>query len=390
MQVRTLVVAAITLVLAIPATVDAKSPKKVPQNFIGVMTDGAVFTNPAIELGSEMSRMVRNGVQTMRTMFTWSQAQPYATFDDVPADERDRYRDEGGVPTDYSEIDRQVTEAVKRHIAVLPVVMVAPAWDARHPGDFASPPADPAPYANFNGALVRRYGPNGAFWTEHPELPKRPIRYWQIWNEPSLRPFWSDQPFAADYVELLRAARMAIKTEDPGARIVLAGLPNKSWSALEKIYQAGGRKLFDITAFHPFTHQVDGVKTILQRDRKVMAKYKDSKKPLWVTELSWTSSKGKTSVLYGNEEDEKGQAKNLTAAYTMLAKLRVKMRIQRVYWYTWLSRDMADDYPFDWAGLSRITSGGDVRAKPALKAFRTIALKLEHCKKKTTRADRCG
>jgi hypothetical protein len=66
------------------------------------------------------------------------------------------------------------------------------------------------------------------------------------------------------------------------------------------------------------------------------------------------------------------------------------MRIQRVYWYTWLSRDMQDDYPFDWAGLSRITSGGDLRPKPALTAYRKVGLALEHCKKKTSRADRCG
>jgi hypothetical protein len=237
---------------------------------------------------------------------------------------------------------------------------------------------------------VRRYGPAGSFWQEHPELPVRPIRYWQIWNEPSLRPFWSDQPFADDYVNLLAQARTAIKTEDPKAKIVLAGLPNKAWVALEDIYKAGGRKLFDIAAFHPFTREVKGVKTILERDRKVMKKYKDAHKPLWVTELSWTSSKGKTNVLFGNEETEKGQAKNLAAAYTMLAKLRGKLHIGRVYWYTWLSRDMQDDYPFDWAGLSRITSGGDIRNKPALAAYRKTALKLEHCKKKRSRADRCG
>jgi hypothetical protein len=381
---------AIALLLAAPAAADAKRPKKVPQNFVGVATDGPLFTNPAIDLSSEMARMVRNGVQTMRTVFNWGEAQPYASFEDVPPDQLDRYRDEGGVPTDYSDMDNQVTKAAQRRIAVLPIVLVAPNWDARHPGNFASPPADPGPYANFAGALARRYGPGGTFWAEHPELPAQPIRYWQIWNEPSLRPFWSDQPFAADYVELLRQARIAIKSEDPGARIVLAGLPNKSWQALEKIYKAGGRKLFDIAAFHPFTHDVGGVKTILERDRKVMAKHHDSRKQLWVTELSWTSSKGKTNVIYGNEETEKGQAKNLSAAYTMLAKLRGKLRIGRVYWYTWLSRDMQDDYPFDWAGLSRVTSGGDIRDKPALAAYRKVALALEHCKKKTARADRCG
>jgi hypothetical protein len=378
------------LSLAATSAADAKGLKKVPQNFMGVDADGPLFTNPAVDLGSEMGRMLRNGVQTMRTVFNWSGAQPYASFDDVPPDQVDRYRDEGGVPTDYSDIDNQVTQAAMKRVSVLPIILVAPSWDARHPGSFASPPSDPSPYANFAGALVRRYGPGGSFWTEHPELPSQPIRYWQIWNEPNLRPFWSDQPFAADYVELLRQARLAIKTEDPGAHIVLAGLPNKSWYALEKIYQNGGRKLFDIAAFHPFTHDVAGVKTILKKDRKVMAKYHDSRKTLWVTELSWTSSKGKTNVIFGNEETESGQAKNLTAAYTMLAKARGTLRIGRVYWYTWLSRDMQDDYPFDWAGLSRITEGGDIRSKPALTAFRKIALKLEHCRKKSSRADRCG
>jgi hypothetical protein len=390
LRLWTLIIAALVLSLAAAGAADAKRLKKVPPNFVGVDIDGPVLDNPAIDLGSEMGRMVRNGVQTARTVFNWGLAQPYASFDDVPPDQVDRFRDEGGVPTDWSEIDRQMIEAAKKRISVLPIVLVAPRWDARHPGNFASPPSDPGPYADFAATLVRRYGPGGAFWSEHPELVKQPIRYWQIWNEPSLRPFWSDQPFAADYVELLRQARAAIKAADPGARIVLAGLPNKAWIALEDIYKEGGRKLFDVAAFHPFTHDVKGVKTILQKDRAVMKKHNDSHKPLWVTELSWTSSKGKTNVLFGNEETEKGQATKLTAAYKMLAQLRGKMRIGRVYWYTWLSRDMQDDYPFDWAGLSRITSGGDVRDKPALTAYRKIALKLEHCKKKRSRADRCG
>jgi hypothetical protein len=391
-RVRTLVMMAIALALvAMPATADAaKRPKKVPQNFVGVVADGPVFTNPAVDLDSEMSRMVRNGVQTERIVFNWAGAQPYASFTDVPPDQIAQYQDENGVPTDYSEIDREVAAAAKRHIAVLPVVLTAPDWDARHPGDFASPPTDPQPYADFTGALVRRYGPGGTFWVEHPELDAQPIRCWQIWNEPNLRPFWSDQPFAADYVTLLGAARTSIKAADPGARIVLAGLANKSWTALDKIYQQGARNLFDIACFHPFTHEVSGVKTILQKDRKVMAKYRDSKKSLWVTELSWTSSKGRTNVLFGNEETEAGQAKKLGAAYKMLASARGKLRIGRVYWYSWLSRDMQDDYPFDWAGLSRITSGGDIRAKPALAAYSKVTLALEHCKKKSGRADRCA
>jgi hypothetical protein len=74
----------------------------------------------------------------------------------------------------------------------------------------------------------------------------------------------------------------------------------------------------------------------------------------------------------------------------MLARLRGRLRIGRVYWYTWLSRDQQNDYPFDWAGLSRVTSSGAVEHKPAFTAFRHTALKLERCRRKSGRADRCA
>jgi hypothetical protein len=379
----------VSLVAAAPAAPAAAKTKKVPAAFMGVVGDGPLFTDSSVDLPTQLDRMVTNGVQTMRTVFNWASAQPYQTFDQVPPGQRDRFHDEGGVPTDYTRFDQIVAGAAERRIALLPVILVAPRWAARHPGEFASPPSDPEQYAAFVGALARRYGPGGSFWTEHPELVAQPLRFWQIWNEPSFNTFWSDQPFADDYVALLRASRSAIKAADPGATIVLGGLPNKSWSSLEKIYRAGGGSLFDVATFHPFTAKVDGVKTILERDRKVMAKYHDSRKPLWVTELSWTSAKGKTTINYGNEQTEQGQAKKLSDAYNMLAKYRGKLRIGRVYWYTWLSRDRQRDYPFDWAGLSRIDKG-KVSAKPALKAFRQTALQLQRCHAKRGRADRCA
>jgi hypothetical protein len=390
MPLRTLV---ITVLLALPLAAAgpaaAKAPKKVPAGFVGVVGDGPLLHDPSVDLSNQFDRMVNNGTQSLRIMFNWSQAQPYPSMDKVPPDEAARYRDENGVPTDYTFTDQIVSAAAQRHLALLPEVQVAPGWAARHPGQFASPPSDPEQYAAFMGALVRRYGPGGSFWTEHPEYIAQPIRYWQIWNEPSFNTFWSDQPFAQDYVALVHSARIAVKSIDPGAKIVLAGLPNKSWSSLEKIYKAGGRKEFDIAAFHPFTAKVDGVKTILQKDRKVMAKYKDSKKTLWVTELSWTSAKGKTSVTYGNEQDEKGQAKNLAAAYNMLARNRGAMHIGRAYWYTWMTNDQKRDYPFDYAGLFRIRNGKQT-AKPALKAYKQTALALQRCRAKKGRADRCA
>jgi hypothetical protein len=380
---------AIALSLLAGSAADATAASRVPATFVGVVADGPLLLDPSVNFDGQLDTMVGSGVQTMRVVFNWAGAQPYQSFADVPPDQVSRYSNEGGVPTDYKETDRLVTAAAQRRMALLPVVLIAPAWDARHPGSFSSPPRDPKPYAAYTAALARRYGPGGSFWTAHPELVAQPLRQWQIWNEPSLKQFWSDQPFASDYVKLLRPARQAIRSVDPHAKIVLAGLPNKSWEALGQIYRAGGRGLFDVAAFHPFTASVNGVRTILERGRQVMAKNGDARKPLWVTELSWTSAKGKTSVTYGNEETQQGQAQKLSDAYNMLASLRGKLRIGRVYWYTWLSRDSQHDYPFDWAGLSHITSNG-VQAKPAFAAFRRVALKLERCRTKQGRADRCS
>jgi hypothetical protein len=361
--------------------------RKVPFGFVGAVADGPLF-EPGVNLTGEVDAMVGAGVEAVRVVVDWRSAQPYASFADVPESERSKFRDEGGVPTDYALIDSIVGLSAQRGMRVLPVVLIAPPWAARHPGAFNSPPSDPAPYARFVGALARRYGPDGAFWKEHPELAALPVRDWQIWNEPSLRDFWSDDPWVKDYVALMRASRIQLRAVDRRARLILAGLPNKSWADLARIYRAGGRRYFDAVALHPFTAKVDGVFTILGHGRRVMARYRDARKPLLVTELSWPSAKGKTSRTYGIETTERGQAARLAEALPGLAARRRSMRIESVYWYTWLTEDRRDDYPFDYAGASRL-DGGKVVRKPAFRALRKAALELEGCAAKPSGARSC-
>ena len=84
-------------------------------------------------------------------------------------------------------------------------------------------------------------------------MPKRPIRDWQLWNEPDHLYYWSDQPYVRDYVRLARAGRRAIKDADPGARVVMAGFADRSWESIAAVYGAGGKGVFDIVAIHPYT-----------------------------------------------------------------------------------------------------------------------------------------
>jgi hypothetical protein len=368
---------------------DAHAAARVPSSFVGVVADGPLLSDPNVNYADQLDMMVTGGAQTIRTSFNWSGVQPYRSFADVPDGQRDRFRDVGGVPTDFTETDRLVSTAAARRMLVLPVLITAPDWAARSPGHLASPPSDFGAYARYGATMVRRYGPRGSFWRENPRLPKVPIRHWQIWNEPPFIQFWSARPWAGDYVKLLKRARKAIKKADRGAKIVLAGLPNESWSSLEKIYDHGGKGQFDVAAFHPFTDKVSGVREILKRDRRTMARHGDRRKPLFVTELSWTAAKGKTHVTYGNEQTTRGQASRLSAAYRMLANERRRLRVQRVYWYTWISYDRDRFYPFDYAGLVQIKDR-KVRKKPAFTAFRRTALRLEGCHSKKRRADRCA
>ncbi len=156
--------------------------------------------------------------------------------------------------------------------------------------------------------------------------------------------------------------------------MVLAGLPN-GWQALREIYKAGGKKAFDAVAIHPYTAKPARLPQYLRAVRVVMGRFDDRRKPLWVTELSWPAAKGRAPDPIGIATTDAGQAKRLTTGLRVLAKNRRKLRIERVYWYTWLSRPTADSV-FAWSGLRRL-EGDMLTPTPAFAAFRKVAKQLK-------------
>ena len=379
-------VAALACAWAAPA-----AQARVPHHFVGSFVEGGILNERGVVDG-EFNTMVRAGVGSVRMTFDWRSTQPYARFEDVPADQRSVFREgRGGVPTDWRELDGWMTVTSTRRLRVLPVVVIAPRWAARHPGSENSPPGDFQAYARFLQTLVDRYGPNGTFWTEHPELPRLPIRDWQAWNEPHLLLFWGDQPFYEDYTELLRVSRAALREADPSARLIMAGLANESWKHLRRLYRRGARGHFDVLALHPFTgRSVDGVLEIVRRNRRVMARAGDRRTPVKITELSWSSARGRTDGEVGNETTRAGQARMVRQALPRLARARKRLRLESFHWYNWLSFDRDRHHSFDYAGLRWIDEDNVVRPKPAFHAFRRAALELVGCRAKRRVADRCA
>ncbi|MFL5829174.1 MAG: hypothetical protein ACJ76X_04595 [Solirubrobacteraceae bacterium] len=378
------------LTIAVFATVaSATAQARVPFGFVGMLPPSTSVYR-GLNLNQQMATMVASGVESLRYEIVWASAQPYSDFSQVPAAQRGQFESVDGVPTTFRATDPTVLLAAKHGLRILADVLVTPDWAAatHNPGTY-NLPASNTTYARFLTALVQHYGPHGSFWRQHPSVHPVPIRLWQIWNEPNITLYWPDQPFAPGYIRMLSAAHGAIKRVDPGARIVLAGMPNFMWDDIESIYKIpGARKLFDAVAAHPFTSEAAGVITILQRVRAVMNKYGDSHKPLYATEVSWPSSVGKTSQLFGFETTEAGQAQRISQLLPLLAANRKPLGLAGFDWSTWVTRDERGDKSFEFAGLFKYPHRHLI-AKPGYRAFRKAALALEGCRVKASLAGRC-
>src|SRR5215213_682470 len=228
----------------------AAARRKVPRGFVGVMWDKEIQDAPADLRRAQWDKMARSGVESARVIFSWNLAQ------DNAADE-----------PNFVRADEMVRNAARHGIDLLPVVTYAPRWARVIEDDLGSGPSDLAAYGHYVSELVRRYGPRGYFWRRNPRVPKRPIRVWQIWNEPSLPyQFAPHEGWAERYAQVLRTGARAVRRRDRRATVVLGGLANDAWSAIDEIYAAGDvRRHFDATALHMYSMRPGDFVEIVRR-----------------------------------------------------------------------------------------------------------------------------
>ena len=356
------------------AAAPAAAQRDVPQNFFGVNYDADIASRAPQSLqDKEFGLQAQAGVETTRVVVSWNKMQPR----------------KGGIP-DWSQTDPVVRHASSRGIELLPIVIEAPRWARENPRAYHSPPRNPRDMAAFMVRLIERYGENGTFWAENPAVPKRPLRTWQIWNEPHLRFQWdSDRPWAKAYGAQLRYAYKAIKRADPGATVVMAALSNTSWEYLDEVYRKGRvRGHFDVAAMHPYTRRPDGVIALARRFRTVMRRRGDARKQLWITELGLPASRGREKSKNALQTSDEGMADFLT---TSMEKLVVhqgsrNVRVNRVYWYTWASVYCCGDI-FRYTGLRQYDPRDQtLRDKPAYAAYVESARRHQGCVKNSSGA----
>jgi hypothetical protein len=309
----------------------AASAAAVPPNFWGVVPQGL----PSAE---QFQRLDRGGVGSLRVPISWALIQPV----------------QGAAP-DWSTVDPLVAGAATAGIGILPFVYGAPSWAVPVDPRWSSPKNLPVRTSTqrtgwqaFLAAVVQRYGPQGTFWTENPAVPRSPLRTWQIWNEQNFKYFVA-KPNPVEYGKLLKLSATTIKAADPGAKLVLGGMfarpgeavhnfkPPQAYFAadfLQQMYEKtpGIKTKFQGVALHPYTGNYKRLLPYVEEFRDVLKANNDAGKPLWITELGWSSDKQAPNNSFA--KGPQGQVKQLKGAFSLLQANQAKWRLRGVYWFS--------------------------------------------------------
>lgn len=221
--------------------------------------------------------------------------------------------DDRGRGLPIKKYDRLIRAGVTQDIEFLPVLLRSRPDRPGNPKQVAEPPETPREHETWRKRVrifAERYGPGGRFWRENPELPYRPLRAWEIWNEPNLRQFWDRrQVNPREYGRLLRETRAVLRDVDPQARIVSAGLAARYNGAryLRVALAEAGWCSVDAIGVHPYAPSTAGAIKHLAAARRVADARGAESVPLWTTEIGWkVGGRG-----YSNVPDVRAQAREL-------------------------------------------------------------------------------
>lgn len=332
---------------------------------------GSAGAGPALVLGisaslrleqgparCEQARLAAaTGVQAVREDIGWAETEP----------QPGRY--------DWSHYDAVVRAASQAGLVVLPILDDAPPWAAPSK---ACLPSDPAGYASFAAATVARYGPGGSYWQDNPDLPARPLVWYELWNEPWNADCHRDP---AAYARLVVSTVSAGRAANPAARFLIGGDTfydtdtgtRADWIAGMYAAVPDLGRYFDALSIHPYGGDpsvytpggdTDGQPGRLAQAHAELAAHGDGDKPLWVTEIGWSTCAGTSGCVTESQQ----------ASY-LASFLRSSITTWRSYVRAVFVYDLRDfalnprDNREAWFGLLR----PDLSRKPAWSVLRTFA-----------------
>jgi hypothetical protein len=304
--------------------------------------------------------------------FTW--VKQHVSWRDIEGISKGHY--------DWYFTDRIVADAERFDLDLLFRLDSHPLW-AMAPREIRTGPVEnPQDLGDFCHALADRY--------------RGRVRAYQVWNEPNLAREWQKRTPEPDvYVEMLRACYVGVKTADPDALVISAGLsptgsgPPEAMPDIEYLtamYEAGAAPYFDLLGVHapgflyppetsPDTvaENHDGHRFFCFRHvedaRQVMERYGDGDKQIAVLEMGWTTDPVHPGYAWFAVTEEQ-QADYLVRAF----------RYAKEHWSPWIglmtvisiadSRWTEDDEQYWWA--ITYPDWPETRVRPAYDALRQM------------------
>lgn len=206
-------------------------------------------------------------------------------------------------------------------------------------------------------AFLKRYGPNGSFFTDNPKLPNRPIEFIEIWNEPNFqymippdgRPRVEVETAREKlYAELLEKAYPVLKSQWPSVQIIgfAAGGESSGDIRFFEHVLAQSKAVagsFDIVSTHPYVGSAppeeDSVRSWgsyslpgnLAMIRDILNKSGCKKNmPIRYTELGWPISQSEGGR-FPDRHKERIIPKQLQAAYIVRSyAMALRLGVERV------------------------------------------------------------
>jgi polysaccharide biosynthesis protein PslG len=253
-----------------------------------------------------------------------------------------------------------VDAARARGLKVLVTIWRTPGWANDQAGELA-PPAAAGDFGRFMSWLASRF--------------RGRVSAYELWNEPDSKDFFTGT--VGQYAALVRAAYPAVKAADPEAQVVLGGPVNNDTGWLRSVYRSGVGGFFDVLATHPYMAPADlppetpdrggdnvHLLTHVAAVHRLMAANGDGDKPIWFTELGWSSHANT-----GGEADwRRGVSLEQQADYTVRAIELVRTRfpfVTNMIIYNERDRATGDAHLDNYGILRR-----DLSEKPVYAALR--------------------
>ena len=151
------------------------------------------------------------------------------------------------------------------------------------------------------------------------------IKAAEVWNEPNSPSFWTGEPSPEEYYRVLERAFREIKAIDSSMIVASCGFAGTPFPYIERLYELGGGKCFDVMNVHPYC---DGVRrdpepelgSRLKTLRNLMTRFGDAGKPIWITEVGWATHLDEIDPVAGLTDEG---LKTVNAAKTDWRKLFV-------------------------------------------------------------------